>query len=170
LPSSCKPPTVVAPCIDSASSSAALVYIRSGDLNVNNGAALDLNSTTVYEGNGGLALSGTSVPFPIWTAPSEGPFGCAAADASCVGSLALWSDNSSSSNFTITGGSTLDLQGVFFAPWANPFKLTGGGTWAENSAQFVARQVQVSGGATLTLVPATNSGITLPGISPHLIR
>ena len=110
---------VTAPCTQTSSATAAFVFFRSGGNIGITGGSLSANHTMIYEGSGFVAMSGNP---PIWTAPTEGPFA----------GLALWSELSSS-KFQITGGGGADLTGTFFIPEAAPFKLSGGGSWANST-------------------------------------
>jgi hypothetical protein len=101
---------------------------------------------------------------PVWLAPTEGPFNY----------LALWSDMPATSNntgkFAMAGGAGVQLTGVFFTPEAAPFKLTGGGFWGQQHAQFVAYQLAVSGGGNLTLAPDPQNAVNAPTAAASLIR
>lgn len=171
LSSSCEYPTVTTPCIDNSSQGAAIVYFRNGGIDATNGGQLKAYHTSVIEYDGGISYSGTQTLPPVWTAPSDGPFGDCTASGCPPGELALWSDNSDSHlSYSLQGGTTMNISGVFFAAYASPFTLTGGGVWGQQSAQFVAEDVTVSGGGTLIVAPSTNNGVTIPGIAAHLIR
>ncbi len=139
LSASCTPPLVTTPCTTSSSSQAGWIYQRDGEWKVT-GGNLNVNRAAVIMGNGDLQVTGGAPP--RWLAPTEGPFS----------GLAYWSELSSS-KFAMAGGAGVTLSGVFFTPNADPFKLTGGGTWGQQSAQFISYRLTVSGGGTATLVP-----------------
>jgi Flp pilus assembly protein TadG len=173
LSSSCIPPTVQTPCLDSTSWSpnAAIVYIRgdnSTTFSTSGTGTVIANHVFVYGGTGSVAFSGNP---PTWTAPTEGPFDSIAGQEG----LAYWSDmpptatNAQLSSFTITGGSGATLTGIFFTPEASPFKLAGGGNWGQQNAQFISYQLTVTGGGTLTLAPNSNY-IKIPTPTGYLIR
>jgi hypothetical protein len=160
LPSGCTYPLVTTPCTGYASPGAAFVYLRGGDVNVT-GGVLTVNRATMYTASGYVKVNSSP---PIWLAPTEGP----------LGYLALWSDMPSTSNstskFSMAGGTGVQLTGIFFTPEAAPFSLTGGGTWGQQNAQFIARQLQVSGGGTLTLSPDPQKSVKVPTLAGTLIR
>ncbi len=139
LPVSCTPPLVTTPCTTSSSATAAWVYQRAGEWRVT-GGVLNVNRAAVIMANGYLQVAGGAPP--RWLAPTEGPFS----------GLAYWSELSSN-KFSMAGGAGVMLSGVFFTPNADPFSLTGGGTWGQQSAQFISYRLAVSGGGTATLVP-----------------
>jgi Flp pilus assembly protein TadG len=161
LPASCKPPTTVGiPCIGSSSSNAAFVYVRAGNIDIT-GGTLQINHAMVYLASGYLSVNSSP---PTWRAPTEGPFNY----------LALWSDMPSTSNntgkFAMAGGAGVTLAGIFFIPEANPFSLTGGGTWGQQNAQFIAFQLAVSGGGVLTMAPDPTQSVTILSFAGTLIR
>jgi hypothetical protein len=156
LPSSCLPTTVTYPCIDNSSAAAAFVYLRNGDVNMSSGTFV-ADYVTVYEASGVVKVTGGAPP--TWLAPTEGPFA----------ELGLWSEQSAST-FQINGGAGVTLSGVFFAPEAVPFSLSGGGDWGQQSAQFITYRFSVSGGGTLTMVPNPQSFVNQPAKSGVLIR
>ena len=165
LPPSCLPPTVQTPCIANSSANAATVYLR-GDtstmLSTSGSGTINANHVFVYGGTGAIAASGNP---PFWTAPVEGPFS----------GLAYWSDMPPTasaglrSSYTVTGGSGATLTGTFFTPEASPFKLTGGGNWGQQHAQFISYQLTVTGNANLTISPDPNA-IAPPPPNGYLIR
>ena len=146
-------PPVLCPTYSSAH--AAYVYMRSGDLSMN-GGNLALNNTVLYQSSGALKI--TAGAPPRWFAPTEGAFN----------KLALWSEQSAS--YTLNGGGNLQLQGVFFAPEADAFNLTGNGNFPSLHAQFIAYHLNVSGGGVLTLVPDPTVNIKAPDVGGTLIR
>jgi hypothetical protein len=62
------------------------------------------------------------------------------------------------------------LNGVFFTPEAIPLTLAGGGAWGQQSAQFIANSLAVSGGSILTIAPDPNLSIPIPAKAGVLIR
>lgn len=141
LSASCTPPTVQTPCLTSSSSKAAFLYQRAGDINIT-GGTLNLQKTAVVQKSGFLLVNSSP---PTWIAPTEGPFS----------GLAFWSELSSN-KFQMAGGAGVLLSGVFFTPEAAPFSLSGGGTWGQQSAQFISYQLSVTGGGIANLVPDLN--------------
>ena len=139
LSDSCLPPLVTTPCTTSSSAGAAWIYQRSGEWKVT-GGVLQVKRAAVFMADGYIQVAGGAPP--TWLAPTEGPFS----------GLAYWSELASN-KFSMAGGAGVMLSGVFFTPNAAPFSLTGGGTWGQQSAQFISYRLAVSGGGTATLVP-----------------
>jgi hypothetical protein len=160
LPAACTAPTVTTPCTAYASPGAAFVYIRAGNIDIT-GGTLNVNNAMVYGGTGYVKVNSSP---PTWIAPTEGPFSY----------LALWSDMPSTSNnvskFSMAGGTGVTLTGVFFTPEAQPFTLSGNGTWGQQNAQFIAFQLQVTGGGSLTMAPDPNRSVKTPTLAGSLIR
>jgi hypothetical protein len=154
LPSACQA-AVTTTCAASFSQTATWAYFRNGDL-TNNGGALTLNHTVVYQKGG--AIKDTAGAAPTWTPPAEGPFA----------GLSLWSEKSDA--YTISGGAGLNLNGVFFTPEANPFKITGGGGVNQQHAQFVSYHLVISGSGQLILAPDQHLPVIIPPTGGILIR
>ena len=144
-------------CPLSSSATAAFMYLRRGTITVNGGGSFDLNHTAVYQSGGHLSFGGGGSP--IWSAPTEGPFR----------GLAYWNEHASGA-FSVSGGSSMSLSGVFFTPYANPFSISGGAPAVQQDAQFVSRKVAISGGGTLNLAPRESEAISLPPPAAILIR
>jgi hypothetical protein len=166
LASNCKAPVVQTPCIGSSSAQAAIVYFRGSNttsFSTSGSGAVNANHVFVYGGTGSVGFSGNA---PVWTAPTEGPFV----------NLAYWTDmpatasNAERSSFTITGGSGANLVGVFFTPEASPFKLTGGGNWGAQHAQFISYQLDVTGGGIFTMAPDPDHALNIQLQAGRLIR
>ncbi|HEY4409116.1 MAG TPA: pilus assembly protein TadG-related protein [Acidimicrobiia bacterium] len=154
LPSACQ--AAISPtCLASFSQNAAFTYFRNGDLNIT-GGALNFHRTFVYQKGGAVKDTGGSSP--TWTPPTEGPFA----------GLSLWSEASAA--YTINGGGGLDLNGVFFTPEANPFKVTGGGGVNQQHAQFISYHLDISGSGTLNLAPDLINPVIIPPTGGTLIR
>jgi Flp pilus assembly protein TadG len=154
LSATCLPPLVTIPCIDTSAATAAIVYVRTGAWNLTGGTINGLGITVVQQ-NGYLKMSANP---PTWHAPTEGPF---------VG-LSYWSELSSN-KFQVAGGSGASLSGVFFAPEAVPFSLTGGGNWGQQNAQFIVFQLAVSGGGVMSITP-NQDAVKIPDPVTTLIR
>lgn len=155
LPTACTAPAAIIGCVTNSSQQASYVYVRHGDLSVT-GGTLNLNRTMLYLGNGVDSVSGGTAI--TWLAPTEGPFA----------GLALWADKAGT--YTLNGGGSLNMEGIFFTPEATPFKLTGGGGSALQKAQFIAFHLEVSGGGTLTLAPDFANRVTYDPPAATLIR
>lgn len=154
LPSSCLPP-LTTPCTTSSSSAAAFAYMRGG--NLTSSGATNFNHVALIQKGGFVKMTGGSAP--IWSAPTEGPFKA----------LALWSDFASN-QYQINGGASMALTGVFFTPEAVPFSISGGSPVAQQSAQFISRQLAISGGANLTMAPDEQNFVSIPPKAGILIR
>ena len=84
--------------------------------------------------------------------------------------LALWTESygaASSPKFTLTGGGTEHVVGVFMTPNADPFQLGGGATLNLTNAQFVAASFAL-GSANTNLIMSVdpNSAVQLPQLRP----
>jgi hypothetical protein len=156
LSASCQAPFVTTPCLTESSSTAAFLYMRSGDLTMN-GGSITLNATTVFQESGYLKLAGGANPG--WSAPTEGPFAA----------LSLWSELSSS-QYQVNGGAGMALSGIFFTPEASPFSIAGGSPVSQQHAQFISYQLAISGGGTLNLAPDPHAFIQIPPQAGVLIR
>jgi len=156
LDPSCKPPLVSTPCIGDSSPNAAFVFQRSGGELELTGGAIRFQATTLIQKSGAIKQTGGAAP--VWSPPKEGPFKA----------LSLWSEKADA--YTINGGGGLDLAGVFFTPGATPFKITGGGGVAQLEAQFISRQLTISGNGVLNMAPNLDDHISLPPKAGLLIR
>jgi hypothetical protein len=84
--------------------------------------------------------------------------------------LALWTEAGGNTN-GMAGGSATKMTGVFFLPNADSFTLSGGGALPiDLSAQFVADTMQVTGGATVNLVPNPEDSIPVTIYTVLLVR
>ena len=171
LPASCTTPSTSLPCTTTSAATAAFVYIRGDSSTVfqtSGGSTVNFNHVFMYGGTGAIALSSGT---PTWTAPTEGPF----SSGSGFSGLAYWTDmpstasSSQLSAFQITGGAGATLAGVFFTPEAQPFKLTGGGNWGQQHAQFISYDLKIDGGAILQMAPDPTF-IQPPSDKGYLIR
>lgn len=144
-------------CIDQTSADAAWVYMRNGDLRLSGGSSLTAIRTMIYQDNGDFEITGGSPP--IWTSPIEGPFA----------GLSVWTEKASS-KFKISGGASMQLEGSFFTPGADPMSISGGAPVTPLEAQFISRRVEVNGGASITLSPNSVLAVVLPPDPPLLIR
>jgi hypothetical protein len=142
-------------CVGESSADAAWVFQRSGDIDMS-GGLFEANHVALVQQSGYFRMTGG---FPIWIAPTEGPFT----------SLAYWSE-AASSRFQITGGAEMELTGIFFMPHAHPFTLNGGAPLVPQQAQLISRSAAISGGANLTLAPLEIEPIIVPPPAPLLIR
>lgn len=84
--------------------------------------------------------------------------------------LALWTESygaQSNPKFTLTGGGTEHVVGVFMTPNADPFQLSGGATLDLTNAQFIAASFAL-GSANTNLIMSVdpNSAVQLPQLKP----
>lgn len=91
---------------------------------------------------------------PLWTS-LDGPE-----------DLAFWSESSSSSSvkFRMTGGGgTLNVQGVYMIPNADPFEIGGNASQDLTDAQYIASSIQLNGNGTdITMSVDPNAAVTIP--------
>ncbi len=79
--------------------------------------------------------------------------------------LALWSESgsSASSTYGMAGGGLFRVRGVFMAPNATPFIISGGASLDLTNAQYVASSVELNGSTTnITMRVDPNAAVTLP--------
>lgn len=134
-----------------------VVFLRSGDLEKEAHSTLTLEQTFVYMESGGLDLGGGAGGL-TWIAPVSGNFE----------DLALWAD--SGTDFEIGGQSGNTLEGTFFSPFADPFRITGTGSQLQAAAQFVVRRLEAWGQAQVFMVPDPERSTRLPIRGVMLIR
>lgn len=147
--------TIVA-CIDQSSAGAAWVYQRAGDLSLSGGGGFNATQTAIYQHYGFFSIAGGSPP--NWTSPTEGP----------LAGLAIWSEKPDT-GYKISGGAALLLQGAFFTPYGT-MDISGGSPVSPLEAQFVARKLKVTGGASIQLQPDPDQSVSIPPAEPLLIR
>lgn len=147
--------TSITGCLSRSSAGASWAYMRSGNLRLN-GGNLVLNNTMLYQHNGTFTINGSAPP--VWGGPTEGPFA----------GLSVWSEKLGA--YKITGGSSMELRGIFFTPYADPFTLSGGAPFNPQEAQFISYRAKIDGGGTLELVPNSTHAISIPAPPVTLIR
>jgi len=80
--------------------------------------------------------------------------------------LALWDESAGTNNnpaYTMAGGGTFHLQGIFMVPNADPFSLTGNSNLVLTNAQFVVTSLALaSNNTTLQMAVDPNATVTLP--------
>jgi hypothetical protein len=126
-----------------------IIYFRSGGALTMTGGALTINNATVYisdHNQSEFSLTGGDI---TWSAPETGRFQ----------DLALWYESAQEAKFA--GGGAVDLDGVFFAPWAD-IAYAGNGGQAQVSAQFISRGLKVSGNGTLVVRPSWERAVLFP--------
>ncbi|HEX2701078.1 MAG TPA: hypothetical protein VHM89_12825 [Acidimicrobiales bacterium] len=106
-----------------------------------------------------------------WTAPNEMAVRPTLADLAThkFEDLALWTEASTTSS--LNGGGGMRLGGVFFLPNADPFNISGNASQQiDVDAQFFVRKLDVTGGATLRMIPNPANQVPLPTTAVNLIR
>jgi Flp pilus assembly protein TadG len=188
-------------CSSTATSSRARVLIRSGDVRQTGGLLKLCNSTVIMlggqtttgcvpstngslptstpcgggTGNGQLVVNGG---YQDWTAPNEYPGAIPSALQTTAWTnqedLALWTESyggASNPAFSMAGGSNTHTVGVFMAPNASPFNITGSGTQNLFNAQYIANSFALNGGATLNMTVDPNNAVTLQTLAGfYLVR
>ena len=168
LPSSCvwngddRPdgicPTSFEPFDYAAGTGASYLYLRSGNLaKGGSGGIIRLNGVMVYLHNGRIDIGGGSAEF-TWIAPFHGTFE----------DLSLWSE--SSGRHLLNGSSGQNVEGSFFAPFANPFQYQGGGAAAQLKAQFLTYRMLAGGNGVLRMAPDPERAVSFPMFGWRLIR
>jgi len=139
-------------------SDAAIVYVRDGEVGKSGQGSLILYDTAVYfSETSGLSMTGGAGAL-IWDAPTSGNFE----------DLAMWSESTASNQ--LSGQATLELEGVFFAPWAN-LTYQGNGSQQQAEAQFIARSLSVTGQGVLVVQPSFSRSVLFPAtLQTTLIR
>jgi hypothetical protein len=135
----------------SPASSEAIAYFRDGELKKAGGASLLLYNTTVYFSETSQLSMGGGTGTVSWTAPTSGDFD----------DLAMWSE--SPTNHGFAGQAGLELEGVFFAPWAE-VAYSGNGSQNQVEAQFIARALSAGGNGRLVVRPTFDRAVLFPDI------
>jgi Flp pilus assembly protein TadG len=159
LPSSCIPPNVTIPCIDNSSSNAAFIFSRAGGWSFTgtNTSFRAEGTSVILNGTGSSSSLKMNGGAPIWHAATEGPFA----------GLAFWGEAVTGAD-QVAGGGGASLSGIFFAPEAAPFGLSGGSNWGQQAAQFIAYQLTVNS-ASIQISPNAQAVTIVPPLTT-LIR
>jgi hypothetical protein len=146
--------------INPSASSDHIVYLRSGDLKKGGQSTLTMRRIFVYvEETGRVDIGGgAGTDSLIWIAPLDGNFE----------DLALWGE--APLTFEIGGQAGNTLEGTFFTPFADPFRLTGQGDQLQTAAQFLTRRLDLSGQAQVFMTPDPERSTKLPLRGVMLIR
>lgn len=140
----------------SPASNAAIAYFRDGELKKAGGASLLLHNTfTYFSATSDVGMQGGTSTV-VWTAPTAGNFE----------DLAMWSDAATAHGFS--GQASLDLEGVFFAPWAE-VSYTGNGSQSQVEAQFIARSLSTSGQGRLVVRPSFDRSVLIPATPQSML-
>jgi len=139
------------------SGQASFVFLRNGAMSKGSQARIEMNHVMLYVSpSSELAVGGGSGDLR-WVAPTTGPFE----------DLALWSESATDHGFG--GGSSLELEGVLFAPFAD-FSYSGNGSQQQVAAQFISRTLSTNGAGLLAIQPLASRSVLLPISSATLIR
>jgi hypothetical protein len=132
-------------------------FMRDGVMSKGSQATIDMDHVFLYlSPSSELAVGGGSGSLR-WISPTIGPFE----------DLALWSETPKDHGFG--GGSSLELEGVLFAPFAD-FSYSGNGSQQQVAAQFISRTLSTNGGGLLAIQPLASRSVLLPISSATLIR
>jgi len=143
--------------IRDSSSQAAFVYLRDGTLSKGSKSVLELDNVMMYVSDSSSLDVGDGSGSVSWTAPMTGPFE----------DLLTWSESTEEHKFA--GGTSLELEGVFFAPKAT-FVYTGNSTQQQVSAQFITKKLSTNGGGLLDIRPIASRAVAFPENQGTLIR
>jgi hypothetical protein len=133
-------------------------FFRGGRLRKGGQASLFINNTMVYVSkNSAVELTGGGTGRLTWTAPVSGPFEA----------LALWSDSPSVHSFS--GQAALNMEGIFFMPWATA-SYQGNGDMQQTNAQWIAWRVSAGGNGALRIAPPVGNALTFRDHMTILIR
>jgi hypothetical protein len=133
------------------------VFMQDGLLRKAGTAGFVAHNTMLYMSDSSeLQMEGGSGTL-IWTAAASGIFD----------NLALWSESPLPHSWA--GNATLDLQGIFFSPYATVL-YRGSGGQKQIKAQFVTRKLRVSGNGILSISPRFDSAVLIPDDIVQLIR
>lgn len=130
-------------------SDAAIAYMRDGDLSkAGDGSLLLYNTMMYYSASSSITMSGGTGSL-VWTGPQSGNFEA----------LSMWSESSSTNQ--LAGQASLDLEGVFFAPWARII-YSGNGVQQQVAAQFISRTLSSAGQGLLVVRPNFDRAVLFP--------
>jgi hypothetical protein len=154
-------------CSDTSGTADGFLYFRHGDkesggakvgnLEKDSFGTLNLMQTMVYLDNGRIDLGAGSGGL-TWISPIAGNFE----------DLALWSERQT--QHLIGGQASLNIEGTFFAPFADPFTFAGQGLQYQTKAQFVTFRMEVTGQGVLRMQPDPDRVTPIPIEGALLIR
>lgn len=128
---------------------ASVMYLRDGRISKAGQGSLVWHKTLVYlSSTSDIKMTGGSGDV-IWSAPTSGDFE----------DLALWAESTGTNDFA--GSAGLDLEGVFFAPWAT-IGYQGSGSQVQVAAQFISRRLEVGGNGVLVVRPNFDRAVLFP--------
>lgn len=127
----------------------AVLYMRGGRLSKAGGAGFIFHRSMFYMSDtSDIKMTGGAGPV-IWSAPTDGDFE----------DLAMWAEISAT--IDMAGSAGMDLEGVFFAPWAT-IGYQGSGSQVQVAAQFIARRLDVGGNGILVVRPGFDRAVLFP--------
>jgi hypothetical protein len=126
-----------------------VAYFRDGELKKAGGASFFAYNTMVYFSESSSLSMGGGSGAVDWSAPVGGRFD----------DLAMWSE--SGSPHKLAGQASLDLEGVFFAPWGR-ISYSGNGVQQQVEAQFISRTLSASGNGLLVVRPSFDRAVLFP--------
>lgn len=135
--------------IDNTAGPPGWAFLRDGEVKKAGQGTLAIVSTLLYASKTSkITMAGGSGGL-TWIAPNSGPFD----------DLALWSDSPIDHKWA--GQASLNMQGVFFTPWATAV-YSGGAGQNQVNAQFVADKLEASGNGALVVAPAFGRAVEFP--------
>ncbi|NND02574.1 MAG: hypothetical protein HKN91_07290 [Acidimicrobiia bacterium] len=143
----------------SPASNSAVFYMRNGEIEKAGQASFIAHHALGYLSSSSfIDMQGGASGTLLWTAPTTGNFE----------DLAMWSEGSTDHDFA--GQATLELEGVFFAPWAT-IVYTGLGGQEQVDAQFISRKLEAKGNGLLVVRPNFDRAVLVPNqLEIELIR
>jgi hypothetical protein len=145
--------------VDNSGDGDGFAFLRNGVLTKDGQADLAFLDTFVYFSNTSYITMVGGDGSLEWIAPTSGDFE----------NLALWSD-SGTDNHIWAGQAVLDLEGIFFVPWAT-VEYAGESSQIQVSAQFIAHRIWARGQGALLLQPEIGRSLPLePPVVSVLIR
>ena len=139
------------------SGESAFVYLRDGTLSKGSQSVLELNNVMMYVSASSSLDVGDGSGTVRWVAPTTGPFE----------DLVMWSESTDQHKFA--GGSSFEMEGVFFAPHAE-FVYAGNSNQVQVSAQFITKKLSTNGAGLLDIRPIASRAVAFPEDRGTLIR
>ncbi len=143
--------------IRDSSDEAAFVLLRNGTLSKGSQSLVELHNVMMYVSASSRLDVGDGSGSMTWIAPTIGPFE----------DLLLWSESTDQHKFA--GGSSLEMEGIFFAPHAE-FVYTGNSGQEQVSAQFITKRLSTNGVGLLDIRPIPSRAAAFPEDRGKLIR
>lgn len=140
-------------------STEAVFYMRDGEIDKAGQASFLAHHALGYlSPTSSIDMQGGATGTLLWSAPTTGNFE----------DLAMWSEGPSDHDFA--GQAILELEGIFFAPWAK-IVYTGLGGQEQVDAQFISRKLEAKGNGLLVVRPSYDRAILVPNeVLIELIR